>query len=165
MSHTINGMREDVTDLKHKVDGDGNSVKGLVRRADNIEGRQDNIERAMAKVDKLFWAILTAIILGVVLQSLRATYGPAPAQHVSQSVSSGTNTDDPPAPTYTTPQLASLLHLSEREIQDRAMRGEIPSAYKDGKAWRFSRAKVDAWIAASAENAASAANAEPANQN
>jgi excisionase family DNA binding protein len=66
---------------------------------------------------------------------------------------------------YTTPQLAGLLGYSDREIQDRASKGEIPGAWKDGKAWRFDRPSVDAWLAANVAftaKAATSANTDPA---
>lgn len=67
--------------------------------------------------------------------------------------------------TYTTAQLAAKLQLSTREIQDRAMRGEIPGAWKDGRAWRFDQPSIDSWLAATAATAANTARAVTADQN
>jgi len=84
----------------------------------------------------------------------------APSQTVSQSISVD---DAAPKPgTYTTAQLAAKMQLSTREIQDRASKGEIPGAWKDGKAWRFDQPSIDAWLAASAASAAKPADAATA---
>ena len=162
MAHTINEMHADVTDLKRKIDGDGNGVRGLVRRTDHVESRQDSIDRFMTRIEKLFWAIMTAIILSMIITLLQKTYGPAPSQHVNQSISTIPSDGDPAAPTYTTPQMARLLQVSDREVQDRASKGEIPGAWRDGKAWRFDRPSVDSWLTANAATAATAANSADA---
>lgn len=87
-----------------------------------------------------------------------------PAQSVSQSVITSDDAALKPG-AYTTAQLAAKLQLSAREVQDRAAKGEIPGAWKDGKAWRFDQPSVDSWLAASAANAVTAANAANADQN
>jgi hypothetical protein len=80
----------------------------------------------------------------------------APSQSVNQSISTPGG-DASTADTYSTADLSVKMGLSVREIQDRASKGELPGAFKDGKAWRFDRAAVDAALAAKAAGAAVAA--------
>lgn len=107
-----------------------------------------------------WWLKIIAAGVGVVLATILAKWtetkmGPA-QQNVSQTVGTG-NDSTMPATEYDTKQLASLMGYSIREIQDRAARGEIAGARKDGKEWRFDKAAVDAALAAKAAAAASAA--------
>jgi len=76
-------------------------------------------------------------------------------QVMSQTVGSGDGVT--PSAEYDTKQLAGLMGYSVREVQDRAAKGEIPGARKDGKEWRFDRAAVDAALAAKTAKAADAA--------
>ena len=158
MSNTIENLDEGYRQLRMQVNGDGNGNKGLTRRLDASEQRQEATEKRFQRFENLLWTILSAVVISMVVTLLQKTYGPAPTQSVSQSVST-TAPDGMPATTayYSTPQLAKLLGYSEREIQDRAAKNEIPGAWKDGKAWRFDRPSIDSWISANAAVSARAA--------
>jgi excisionase family DNA binding protein len=123
--------------------GDGSDRPGIVGEVREVKFY---IKLAIAVVCVFGSAILVAIA------NTSWSKLTAPSQTVSQSVS----TADPADSTafYTTAQLAKMLAYSEREIQDRASKGEIPGAWRDGKAWRFDKPSIDAWIAASAATAA-----------
>lgn len=49
------------------------------------------------------------------------------------------------AEVMTTRQAAEFLQLSEQTVKDKARAGEIPAA-KIGRAWRFRKADLDAWL-------------------
>jgi excisionase family DNA binding protein len=159
MNDTITRLDEGYRELKMSVHGDGNGRKGLVRRLDFAEQQQAAAEKRWGRIENLVWAVLTAVIISAILQLMPK---PTPQQTVSQSVSTAAPDGMPVTAFYTTPQLASLLGYSDREIQDRASKGEIPGARKDGKAWRFDRPSVDSWLAAKAASTAKAATSADA---
>lgn len=105
-------------------------------------------------------------IITIIGGAILVTLGNLLATKISGGGAGSTNTqsvtvkadDDPASPVYTTPQVAALLQLSDREIQDRAAKGEIPGAWKDGKAWRFDKPSVDAWLSANAAKDAKRGN-------
>lgn len=46
------------------------------------------------------------------------------------------------------PLVAALLGCSERTVRRRAVRGEIPGAYRGpGRSWRFDRDQLTEWLA------------------
>lgn len=137
------------------LEGDGNGDLGLVRKTDGVTSKLDTLQKRLDLGVKIAVAVLTIVLAQLVTTLLKQSYGPAPQQNVSQSVTTSDDTK-PPATFYAVPDLAAKMGLSEREIQDRASKGEIPGAFKDGKAWRFKRDAVDAALAAKAASAASA---------
>lgn len=178
----IQALSERVDSLELVVRGDGNGQKGVVRKVDKLETAVEALveemktDRAARAERQTFYtrAILTVVISSVLTVLLAATgvgliAFAKSASPITNTASGNTVTvqDKEVKPTgdYTTPDLCDMLNYSTREIQDRAAKGEIPGAYKDGKAWRFDRAAVDAWAAAKAAQAAkdaSAANAAKA---
>jgi hypothetical protein len=85
MSDTITRIGQGVDRLKVQVNGDGNGHRGLTRRLDSCESRQDNVERSLARISNLSWAILTAVAITMVVTMLQKTYGPAQPPPPSQS--------------------------------------------------------------------------------
>lgn len=141
--------------------GDGNGTPGLVRKNDAISVKLDTIDKLLRWGVGIATAVLIGVLMLVAHAMLRMTYAPQ-QQSVNTSVSTPAGSVASPAADYTTADLAAKLGYSDREIQDRAAKGEIPGSRKDGKAWRFSRAAVDAWLAARAASAADTASADSA---
>lgn len=150
MSHTVESVKHDVEILKVKIDGDGNGNKGLMRKHDAVDLKLNAI------------IALLMVVLATIVAKWAESKAVAPSQTVSQSISVD---DGAPKPgTYTTAQLAAKMQLSTREIQDRAAKGEIPGAWKDGKSWRFDQPSIDSWLAASAADAVKDAKAAKADR-
>lgn len=90
MSHTINEVRRDVDHLKTRFDGDGNGIKGIVRRMDSVESKQAETDRIIARIEKMFWAIITAVIISMLVTMLPKIYAPP------QSTSTASRTTNSP---------------------------------------------------------------------
>jgi len=150
----------------------GNGEPGLDELMRSAKHTTDRIEATLLAMQqaekhgrqKLTWLLIAAVV-GIVITLVSNWLSVGFRQWVSPPIQQQQNLNVKPSSSvdpvaYSTRDMAMLLGLSEREITDRAAKGEIPGAYKDGKAWRYDRAIVDAAFAAQAATAASAASAE-----